>query len=83
MSRSGKRSRHRSWLGSQRDQMQELADDEPGSDGSSQTKLWEGRTHGIMKTTDVSVFHSSRVGADRSSDEMLVSDAVVYQKQSR
>ncbi|RAO65756.1 uncharacterized protein BHQ10_001768 [Talaromyces amestolkiae] len=84
MSRSGQRSRHRSWLGSQRDQMQELPDEEPGSDGSSQKKLWESKTHGIVKTTDVSVFHSSREGGtDRSSDEMLVSDAVVYPKQSR
>lgn len=64
--------------------MQELPDDEPGSDGSSQKKLWENKTHGIVKTTDVSVFHSSReAGADRSSDEMLVSDAVVYQKPMR
>ena len=64
--------------------MQELPDEEPGSDGSSQKKLWESKTHGIVKTTDVSVFHSSREGgAERSSDEMLVSDAVIYAKQSR
>ncbi|QGA17658.1 hypothetical protein EYB26_005333 [Talaromyces marneffei] len=84
MSRSGQRSRHRSWLTSQHDQMQELPDDEPGSDGSSQKKLWESKGHGIVKTTNVSVFHSDReVGADRSSDEMLVSEAVVYQNKGR
>jgi hypothetical protein len=84
MSRSGQRSRHRSWLTSQRDQMQELPDDEPGSDGSSQKKLWESKSHGIVKTTDVSVFHSNReAGADGSSDEMLVSDVVVYPNKSR
>jgi hypothetical protein len=64
--------------------MQELPDDEPGSDGSSQKKLWESKSHGIVKTTDVEVFHSSRdVATDRSSDEMLVSEAVVYQNKSR
>ncbi|EED17194.1 conserved hypothetical protein [Talaromyces stipitatus ATCC 10500] len=82
MSRSGQRSHH-SWLPSQRGQMQELPDDDLGSDGGSQSRLWANKGHGIVKTTDVQVFHSARDGgADRSSDEMLVSD-VVYQNKSR
>ncbi len=64
--------------------MEELPDEEPGSDGGSQKKLWERKAHGIVKTTDVSVFHSNREGVvDRSSDEMLVSDVAVYAKHSR
>lgn len=76
LSRSGHGSRH-SWLPSQRDHMQELKDDEDveSDGGSSQVKLWASKKAGIVKTTDVQIFHSPLPdgGRARSSDELLVS----------
>lgn len=70
----------RSWLRSQRDNMEEILNDEHGSFEGSDQKPWGSKTHGIVKTTDVEVFHSDRTLVNRAndSDEMLVSESVVY-----